>query len=175
METYLGQTADIVLGEDFLTWLWLYSESAGGNFTTENGEPFLLYFEQKVTIKGGEGDSAETLSMGGRMSELTEAKIGLTRGKKVTRAGIRIERDNESWTFSVKSEDFAFSSYKTPVVDKDKEEGEDPDAAILEKIYLLERGLEAFDAVFKLFLQQRLKSDWRDEALRLGVKSAPSS
>ncbi|WP_461210664.1 hypothetical protein [Desulfocurvus sp. DL9XJH121] len=160
---YLGQASDVMLGQDFLTWLWYKSEALGGTFSTPDNEAFALYMEQRISVTGGEGDAKETTSVSGLMSELKEAKAGLTLGKKVSKALIRIEVDADSWQTTVKAEDFSLNSLKTPKVEFKQEEGDDPDAPFLEKMYLVERCLEFLDAAYFQFLTLRFSEGWGEE------------
>ncbi len=165
---YLGEMTDVTLGQEFLTWLWYKSESQGGNFKSPDNEPFMLYLEQRVSVTGGEGDAKETTSVSGLLSELREAKTGLSMGKKVSKALVRIEAETEQWSGTIKAEDFSLSSFKTPKIETKQEEGDDPDAVFLEKMYLLERGLAFLDAVFLDFLKARFSEGWQQEARAVG-------
>ena len=166
---YLGQATDVMLGQDFLTWLWYKSEATGGRFATADNEVFALYMEQRISVTGGEGDAKETTSVSGLMSELKEAKAGLNLGKKVAKAQIRIEVDEDTWQTTIKAEDFSLGTFKTPKVDFKQEEGDDPDAAFLEKMYLVERGLAFIDAVFFQFLKLRFSDEWQEERKNVAV------
>ena len=165
---YLGEMTDMVLGQEFLTWLWYKSESQGGNFKSQDGEPFTLYLEQRVSVTGGAGDTKETTSVSGLLSELREAKTGLAMGKKVSKALVRIESDPEQWSGTIKAEDFSLASFKTPKIETKQEEGDDPDAVFLEKMYLMERGLAFLDSVFLDFLKIRFSEGWQAEARAVG-------
>jgi len=113
---YLGQSTDLILGQEFLTWLWFRS-ATGSIFNDGKGRPFNVSMEQRIVVQGGEGDHVETASVSGVDSELREARMGLTTGKKVTRAQIRLERDPEEWQVTLKAADFALGSLKTPKVE----------------------------------------------------------
>ena len=102
------------------------------------------------------------------MSQLREARLGLSTGKKVSRALIRIERDADSWLLTLKAEDFALNSLKTPVIEKDGED-DDPDARFLEKMYLIDTCLGFLDEVYRQFLAVRLSPRWNDEVRDLRV------
>lgn len=160
---YLGQTTDIVLGQEFLTWLW-YRSSVGGIFNDASGRPFSVSMEQRIVVQGGEGEHVETASVSGIDSELREARMGLTTGKKVTRALLRLERGPEEWQVTLKAADFSLGSLKTPKIEKSDRNDADPDALFLEKLYLVESCLELIDALYAAFLQVRLDSVvWKDE------------
>ena len=160
--SYIGQGMDAVLGRDFLTWLWFRSEIEN-KFSTDKGEEFSVFMEQRIVVQGGEGDTVETASVSGVLSELREARMGLTTGKKVTRALVRFEQDPESWQLTLKAEDFSIGSLKTPKVEGAVEKDDDPEAVFFEKVYLLEKGLDFLNTVYKAFLKLRLSDTWTGE------------
>ena len=162
-DAYIGQAQDAALGREFLTWLWYKSESKGGIFAGPDNLDFALFVEQRVSVQGGEGESLETATVSGRMSELREARLGLTTGKKVSRALLRLERDAEAWQLTVKAEDFSLSGFKTPKVETRTEEGDDPDALFLERIFLLDKALGFLDHIFAGFVRLRLAPEWAEE------------
>ena len=162
MEEYIGQIKDILLGQDFLTWLWYRSENHGGRFATDKGDLFEIHLIDKVSVQGGEGDTLETATVSGPMSELKEAKLGLATGKKVTKGLVRIEAEPDGWQCMLKAEDFALGAFKTPVIEPGGDDDE-PDAAFLEKMFLIERGMRFIDAAYKEFLTHRLGSKWPGE------------
>lgn len=167
MEPYIGQLKDVILGQDFLTWLWFKSEVNGGRFQTASNELFNIYVAERVSVRGGEGETLETATVSGPMSELKEARLGLSTGKKVNRALVRMEIGPDSWQTVLKADDFAISSLKTPAIDPGQEQDDDPDAKFLEKAYLVERFLEFLDQVFAQFLALRFGSDWPQEVARV--------
>lgn len=58
-----AETVSLALGQEFLTWLWFASETQNGLFRTADGEVFSLLVEQKVSVQGGEGETAAELSV----------------------------------------------------------------------------------------------------------------
>ncbi len=166
---YIGENTDLILGREFLTWLWFRSETSnglfrmGGQSSGHAGEPFTVSMEQRVVVRGGEGDNLETASVSGSLSPLREARLGLQTGKLVVRALARMEKDGMAWQVTLKAEDFSIGSLRTPSVAKD-EEGDDPDALFLEKMYLIESSLEMLDELYRQFLEVRLSPAWGAEA-----------
>ncbi len=161
---YLGESTDLVLGQEFLTWLWFRSDTAPTFASPDKGPDFSISMEQRIVVQGGEGDALETASVSGVMSELREARLGLTTGKKVTRALVRFTRDPEAWQVTLKAQDFSLGSLKTPSVEKGDSPDDDPDALFFEKIHLTEVCLGFFDALYKEFLDIRLSSKWEETA-----------
>lgn len=159
---YLGQGTDAILGQEFLTWLWFRAETRPEAFRDAKGGQFTLTMEQRIVVQGGEGDALETATVSGAMSQLREARLGLSMGKKVTRAQLHIEAEGMTWQMTLKAEDLSLSGMRPPRVDKDDDD--DPDALFLEKMYLIETGLEKLDAVYTTFLALRLSPTWPQEA-----------
>ncbi len=155
-------TTDLVLGQEFLTWLWYKSDTAPHSFADKKRMPFAVYMEQRIVVQGGEGENLETASVSGSLSPLREARFGLATGKKVTRALVRFEKDELSWQVNLKAEDFSCNSLKTPKIEKESDD-DDPDAFILEKIYLIELCLELLDALYEQFIALRLSQAWKEE------------
>lgn len=161
---YLSERESAILGQEFLTWLWFRSEHEGGRFKLPDGEWFEVYMEQRVSVEGGSGEGKEVATVAGPHAELREARLGLTTGKKVNRAQLRLAQDGEEWSVQLKAEDFAHNSLRTPKVDTRREQGEDPDGAWLEKLYLLEKCITFIDALYRRFLEVRLSSvKWPEE------------
>lgn len=158
-----AESVSLLLGQEFLTWLWFASETSSGLFRTKDGEAFTINVEQKVSVQGGEGEARETAVCSGPMAELREARLGLRTGKKVNKVKVRVEKDEASWQIMLDASTFTLQGLKTPKVDTRLDEGEDPDARILEKIYLLEKCMEYVDSAFARFLSLRFGPDWKAE------------
>ena len=141
-------STDNILGQEFLTWLWYQSDVAPGAFVDKEGQPFSVSMEQRIVVQGGEGDAKETATVAGTLSPLREARFGLGTGKKVTRALIRLEKEELAFQFTLKAEDFTLGSLKTPKV---------------EKLYLMEVCLGLLDSLYARFLQLRLSPQWQQE------------
>lgn len=153
---------DLILGEEFLTWLWYKSDIDSSFFKDHGGETFQVYVEKKVVVQGGNGDTKETASVSGSLSPLREARFGLGTGKKVSRAFLRLEKNDLCWQFSISANDFSFQSLRIPKIGE-KEQDEDPDALILEKVYLVEECLHLFDSIYETFVSMRFSDDWQSE------------
>ncbi len=159
----LGESTDIVLGQEFLTWLWYQSDTAPGAFCDRDGAPFSVSMEQRIVVEGGEGDAREVASVSGSLSPLREARFGLGTGKKVSRALLHLEKDELAFQLVLRAKDFCLNSMKTPKIDKTTYEDEDPDALLLEKFYLMEVCISLLDDLYARFLKLRLSPAWLQE------------
>ena len=150
------------LGRDFLTWLWFQSDVAPSFFRTDDDQLFQVSMEKRVTVTGGEGSERETTSVSANIdSSLSEARLGLHRGKKVTRALIHLTKDDFGFDVSVKAADFSLNSLKAPKIDK-PDRDDDPDALFLEKVFLIETAVTILDSLYRQFLGLRLDKDkWK--------------
>ena len=153
-------TMDGILGRDFLTWLWFRSDVAYTFFRTDDGQLFQVAMEKRVTVTGYVGFDRETTAMTSfyEGAPLTEARLGLRRGKKVTSALIHLTKDDFGFDVSVKAADFSLNSLKTPKIDK-ADRDDDPDSLFLEKVFLLETAVHLMDCLYRQFLDLRLDQD----------------
>ncbi|NDV20065.1 hypothetical protein GO013_11625 [Pseudodesulfovibrio sp. JC047] len=164
MDLSLVERENTLLGQDFLTWLWYKTDTENVLFSLPDKRTFTLHMEQKLSVQGGEGETKATATVSSPAGELSEAKTGLGTGKKVSKAQLLFSMDQDDWLVSVNAADFGLSGLKTPKIATKDDEGDDPDAKFLEKMFLLERCLEMLDIVFNEFLKLRMSSTWKEEA-----------
>jgi hypothetical protein len=169
MDLALAERENTILGQDFLTWLWHATEARRGVFKDKDGREFHLRMEERLSVQGGDGEGLESASVKSPSGELTEARSGLRTGKKVNRAQLRFDRDPESWQLTLKDTDFSLSGLKTPKVETSDREDTDPDARVLEKLFLVEQCLDLLDCVYREFLGLRLSAKWAEETRTIGV------
>lgn len=170
MDLALAERENSILGQDFLTWLWHATEARGGVFKDRDGREFHLRMEERLSVQGGDGEGLESASVKSPSGELTEARTGLRTGKKVNRAQLRFDRDPEAWQLTLKDSDFSLSGLKTPKIETKDREDDDPDARVLEKLFLVEQCLELLDGVYREFLAVRLNpGKWAEETRAVAV------
>lgn len=167
MDLSLVERENTLLGQDFLTWLWYKTDNENVLFQLEDKRTFSIQMEQKLSVQGGEGETKATATVSSPGGELTEAKTGLRTGKKVNKAQLLFSMDEDDWLVSVNSSDFGLSGLKTPKVATKDDDGDDPDAKFLEKMFLLERCLEMLDIVFTSFLKLRMSKEWAEESAKV--------
>lgn len=161
MQTYLGEDIEKILGQEFLTWLWFKSETE--NSFTAGDISFDLFTERKIVVEYGDGQSVELASSSGPSSELKEARLGMAHGKKVIRATYRIEYNDSIYMVTLKATDFSLSGFRTPKLDTSDVTEEDEDAFFLEKMFLLEQGLQCIDALYSQYIHLRCSDEWSKE------------
>ncbi len=159
------------LGKEFLTWAWFRSELEGGAFKTGDGQEVLISFEQFMVLESGDGDASETVTCRGLSTDLSEARSALRKGKKVSRAHIRLSSRNNEWKLNINGTTFDISGLRTPKgIGQGEDESDDlaMEARILERGALVEEAIGLIDSMFQVFLSIRTQKDaWETEKKRL--------
>ena len=150
-----GPEGEPVIGRDFLTWLWYYSETTG-KVATDDGT-FDLLIEGPLTLAdAAEANGAEetVIRKGNSPQRSAEAKSALATGKKLRKARFSLTRDPEIWSGTFDADTFSFGSLKLP-------EGEAMDAfeRFRERLEFLQTFKGAMEAYFRTFAETFLKGD----------------
>ncbi|MCB8572040.1 hypothetical protein LJE06_13160 [Bilophila wadsworthia] len=160
MSEGLALTTDMMLGQEFLTWLWFRSDN-DRVFMGKDGVSFTIEVEQKIAVMGGEGENTETATCSGTNARLAEARRGLKAGKKVHRELVSFSRDNLGFQTMLHAEDITLCSVRLPPIEPDPDA--DPDAVLLERMYLIELLYGMFECLFTEFMTLRMDArTWRD-------------
>lgn len=137
-------------GQDFLTWLWFYSEARGGIIKLPSGGDFALMIEGPLTfVLEGQG-AHETVLRRGSPAISAEAKIALLSGKKLKKARLLLARGQDTWQVSLDAEQFVFRGLKLP-------EGEklEPVSRFQERMTSMMTFTTAFLEIFDRFMKER--------------------
>lgn len=144
------------IGQDFLTWLWFFSEVRGGLIGTEAGE-FGVAIDGPLLFVLEGGGAHEMVLRKGTPLVSSEAKTALLAGKKLRRARITLARGEETWAAAVDAETFTFRGVRLP-----GGEQVDPISRFQERMLALDVFRDAFLACFDRFLEERLdEKAWR--------------
>jgi hypothetical protein len=141
------------LGMDFITWVWYFWESSGGNIASGakgQGEPFAIMLEDPLTfVVEGEGAHVAVLRRGTPLIS-AEAKTALMSGKKLQRCKALIAHGEETWGVSLNAADFAFRSLGLPKI-------EPAESAVVyqERMRHLNTFVDVFHGLFDHFLELR--------------------
>lgn len=157
------------LGREFLTWLWFKSEQAGGRIEMPNGKVVEVILRDRMTLDLTDAETPQTVTIRGELSELREGLAALKEGKKIEEARVSVRASDNEFTMVLKGTWFSFGSFTTPAVlppEEDHSE-EGPEGRLLEKIALIEEGLEIVDALFEQFLLLRVSELWEAEEVPL--------
>lgn len=150
------------LGTEFLTWLWYMSETHTGSFNVEGHESVEIWFYDNVKLEKGVEREKESIICSGATSDLKEARLGLSSGKKLKETRIKMIIDDEEWFLTIDSTYLDFKKLKTPKIEKlaDDKDSNDEDARFYEKIFLIEKSIAVIDKIFLSFMKERLDEKW---------------
>jgi Putative exonuclease, RdgC len=144
-------------GEDFLTWLWFYSEARGGIANLEDLGEFAVMIDGPLNfISDGSGAQDVVLRRGEpRLS--AEAKTSLLGGKKLKQAKLTLAQGDLSWSCTFTAAGFVVRGLKMPPLEK-----MDAVTAFQERINQIGRFSEATLRLFDRFVKERNHvNDWK--------------
>ena len=145
-------TMDGILGQDFLTWLWWRAATANPY------SAFPVSINTRIVVTGGDGAEKETVMVTSNVvSPLKEAKIGLARGKKVSRVTVYLIADDFAYEATIDAQTFALSGVRPPEIENEEEAN--PDDLLLEKIFLIQKVVSQLDAHYRDFLTVRMDGE----------------
>ena len=157
------------LGQEFLTWLWWKSEERGGSIALPGYGDVTVAFEKHMLLESGEGESSEKIICTGLQAELQEARTGLQMGKKLEHARILVGFNNFEFSFTLSGSLMEFKNVRLPKTEK-TEAGSDPEEVegmILERVYLFEQLVTVVNELFRVFLEIRTGSGWREQLVTI--------
>jgi len=159
------------LGQEFLIWLWCASEERGGSVSLPERGEVPVVFEKHMLLECGEGAECEKLVCRGQMTELKEARAGLALGKRPEQARLKIGNEEREYSFTLTAATLEVRSMKLPATAGADEGGgherEGLEGQILERVALLEEGIELVNALFRRFLNLRVSDQWPKELTKL--------
>ena len=145
------------IGQDFLTWLWFYSEARGGLMSI-NGVDYAIMIDGPLTFVH-EGDGAhEMVLRKGTPLVSSEAKTALVSGKKLKRAKVTLARGEDMWPVTMDAEEFMFRGLKLP-----KGEAIDPVGRFEERMMMVNLFQETLLTFLDRFLDERVDADAWDK------------
>jgi recombination associated protein RdgC len=137
-------------GEDFLTWLWFFSEARGGIAKLDDLGEFAVMIDGPLHfILEGSGAHEAVLRRGEpRLS--AEAKASLLGGKKLKQAKLTLAQGDQQWSCTLTASAFVVRGLKLPPLEK-----MDAVTAFQERINQIGRFSEALLKLFDRFVQER--------------------
>jgi len=105
----VGQDA----GDDFLTWLWFFSEARGGIVTVDYAQ-YAVMIEGPLHFVGGGCGAQDVVLRKGEPRLSAEAKAALVDGKKLHRAKVTLAQGSDAYCFTFEASNFAVRGLKLP-------------------------------------------------------------
>ena len=152
------------LGNEFLTWIWFLIENDQSTLRQGDADLAELTIGNRMVLENRLANGIETVSIKGDAAGLEEALLALSKGALLTDVQLVYKSGSLEWTFSLKGESLSLSGIKLPET-ATPESDEDIEATVLEKLYLFEKPLTFIDALYAIFIQQRLSDEWQQQIL----------
>ncbi|MDA1088350.1 MAG: recombination-associated protein RdgC [Verrucomicrobia bacterium] len=137
-------------GLDFLTWLWFYSETRGGELETGQGTWAVMLEGPLTFVMEGSGAHEASLRKGSPLQSV-EARCALLGGKKLSRARVTLARGDEQWSGELDAQSFAMRGVKLP-----KTEELDAVSRFQDRMLSLKSYLDGILAYYDAFLDERI-------------------
>ena len=138
------------IGREFLTWLWWTTEQSGPAVEVDGVGPVAITFAKRLQLSSLGAMREDSTVVSEAPSLADEARIALKTGKKVAKASLMLDLEEQHFEVTVDAATFAFTGVKLPTVTQ-----EDEAARIADRIAALD-GLEAIiDALYLRFGQLR--------------------
>jgi hypothetical protein len=154
------------LAEEFLTWLWWRAETGDAEFDVGGGRIVGIALEPPIVLRAagedGLGKRPEQVLRFGEPLRGPEAAAALRRGKRLSRARLIVSDGADTWNATLDAETFGLRSVMTPEPDADVAPDEQP----LSRMRAFTEVTALVDAIFRLFLLERLSPEFKTKTLR---------
>lgn len=162
-QAFLTYEDGLPAAAELMTWLWKSYEGDGVSGP-------VAYFDGRVTAYSDQGNAESITGESPALLDMAELKTAISRGCKIVKGKIVIEAGDLEFSMTLDASG-NITGFRTPKVDTRVEEGDDPDAIFLEKVYLVQRGLEELQGMFKQFLSATRQKDWASDLKKLAADS----
>ncbi len=139
-------------GEDFLTWIWFFTEARGGLFEADKLGKVAVMIDGPLQLSlEGSNAANDVVLRRGEPRFAAEAKSALLSGKKLRKAKLTLARgDDTQWTGTLDASSFVLRSLKLP-------EGEKLDAAskFQERMMYIDEFRNMFFQLYDRFCTER--------------------
>lgn len=153
------------LGKEFLTWLWAQADANDGPVQLRSGDDVTVLFDKLLRMKCDFGLTGVDTIAADQPTTLPEARAALGIGKQPVRAGLVLGSPLGEFALTLTSDTFAISGLVLP---EDAAE-RDPRVRFEQRFESVTDAATLLDALFELFLEQRLGQRWDRELERLSA------
>lgn len=155
------ETSRDFLGNEFLLWLWYYTDVQSDTLAVADGSEITLMLARTLQLECPRGVTGhETISSEGP-TRLPEARRAIQSGKLPRKMGLTLVRHGEQYELTLHAETLAVSSAKLPPPD----ENADARGKLDDRANQIRSLLETLDLLYDAFGQKRFSSEWESELL----------
>lgn len=153
------------LGKELLTWIWHHTDEEDGRLALRTGDELSVILDRSLRLKCDYGLTGTTTITADGPTGLPEALAALRVGKQAVKAGMILGGREGEFRLSLDALRFTVSGLTVPEDDAEK----DFRAALEERFEKIAEVTGLLDALFELFLTQRVSREWSAMQRRLGA------
>lgn len=151
-------------GNEFLVWLWHTLKATSDRIVLADGSELSVMLTKTLTLDCPRGENGRDSLTDVGPTRLPEAVKALQVGKLPRKAGLIIERQGQSYEFTLQAESLTVSGLALP-----KPEGVQGRDLQIARIDSLRHFVDSFDDLFRHFVDKRLAPTWRTDLA--GIRS----
>ncbi|GAB4141465.1 MAG: hypothetical protein Fur0037_08330 [Planctomycetota bacterium] len=141
------------LGEEFLTWIWFWCETEGGEFVLPGGRAVGVMLDDLLIFEAADDGQTEQTLRRGLPTRTAEARTALRQGRRLGKARLVIAEGGRQWAATLDAARMALSSVKLP---EDSEEVESEKDRTCERAANWLALHEILSGLYGTFLRERL-------------------
>ena len=143
-------------GRDFLTWLCYKTDQSAGKIEMASGDIFFLWIDGKIVMEDDRSTPANCVSYTGDDFTNQDIKLAVRAGKKAREARLRIEKGENTWTFTLRGDRMELSGLKI-----DMPKAADKDEQFFGRIMCIESLNILLDGLYTEFLMDVHSEQWK--------------
>ena len=143
-------------GRDFLTWLCYKTDERAGKLEMASGDTFFLWIDGKIVMEDDRAAPPNSVSYMGDDFTNQDIKLAVRAGKKAREARLRIEKGENTWTFTLRGDRMELAGLKI-----DMPKAADKDEQFFGRITSIEGLNILLDGLYTEFLMDVHSEQWK--------------
>ncbi|VTS03614.1 Uncharacterized protein OS=Rhodopirellula sallentina SM41 GN=RSSM_00033 PE=4 SV=1 [Gemmata massiliana] len=160
-----SDTVPQFLGNEFLLWLWYYSECEGDTLSLPDGSKVTFMLQGGLRLECPRGTTGSGTLNADAAVRLPEARAAAKAGKLPRKAAFHVANAGDTFSFIIQAETLALSSIKLP---PPAAEG-DQRAREEDRLQHVRDLAAIVDQMFAAFMHRRMTSYWTQEVQEMGA------
>lgn len=161
------------LGKELLTWLWYRCDAGEAGLHLQRGDEVAVMIEKTLRMRCDFALTGTDVIMSESPTRLPEARAALGIGKQPTKAGLIIGSPSGEFRLTLDGPRLAVSSLILPEPPESDagRRGDDQaaGAALEQRFELLADAASLLDALFEVFLRERISDDWPAQVRKMSA------
>jgi recombination associated protein RdgC len=155
--------ANSSLGKDFLTYLCYRSDERNGMFEIAGKGTLQVWLGDKIVLQDEADTPPNSVSFSGRDFTADDLKQAIKSGKKITEAQFKIDKDETSWSFTIRAQRLDIASLRMNTA---QFQADDSEARFYSRMLVIEELNEILDELYYRFLHDITEKNWEAEGYK---------